>query len=359
MRSPSRPDPRRPDPRDPVAGGPAAGRPGRGPATGRTPRHRVASDMDRTSPEGGRGTGRTGGSGSGRSSRPSLRRRASGSRPALHGLGLRRHPPGGLARLLIRLDPARPPAMVRATEGLRRRDGAGVPPGPPTPADPRRRWNALAQEARDACYDNTLREVADSAAQVAARNAASAAYRCRASGGPRRAYGPGSPQRPSTSTRPGTGRRPAWSSSMAATGSAARRGAVRLLRAGPERRRLVGGEMVGYTLGAGGEPHPDRGGDRRGPRLARRPRAAHGIRGPLILSAGRRRLLTALHLGHPAVAAGLAISGVYDLAPIRPNRAGRQAEPHRRGGRDPVPPAPSAVAKAALQSPTARANCRR
>ncbi len=27
--------------------------------------------------------------------------------------------------------------------------------------------------------------------------------------------------------------------------------------------------------------------------------------------------LAALHLGHPAVAAGLALSGVYDLAPIR------------------------------------------
>ncbi|WP_331318834.1 hypothetical protein [Methylobacterium mesophilicum] len=36
----------------------------------------------------------------------------------------------------------------------------------PTPADPRRRWDALGQEARDACYDNT-RAVADSAAQVA------------------------------------------------------------------------------------------------------------------------------------------------------------------------------------------------
>ena len=46
--------------------------------------------------------------------------------------------------------------------------------------------------------------------------------------------------------------------------------------------------------------------------------AAHGIRGPLILSGwSAGGLLTALHLGHPAVAEGLAISGVYDLAPIR------------------------------------------
>lgn len=45
---------------------------------------------------------------------------------------------------------------------------------------------------------------------------------------------------------------------------------------------------------------------------------AHGIGGPIILSgwsAGGH--LAALHLGHRAVAAALAISGVYDLAPIR------------------------------------------
>lgn len=44
----------------------------------------------------------------------------------------------------------------------------------------------------------------------------------------------------------------------------------------------------------------------------------HGIAGPIVLcgwSAGAH--LTALHLKHPRVAAGLAISGVYELAPIR------------------------------------------
>jgi hypothetical protein len=46
--------------------------------------------------------------------------------------------------------------------------------------------------------------------------------------------------------------------------------------------------------------------------------AARGIRGPLVLSGwSAGGLLTAMQLGHPAVAAGLAISGVYDLAPIR------------------------------------------
>ncbi len=46
--------------------------------------------------------------------------------------------------------------------------------------------------------------------------------------------------------------------------------------------------------------------------------AAHGITGPVVLSgwsAGAH--LTALHLGHRRVAAGLAISGVFELGPIR------------------------------------------
>ncbi|MEH2493513.1 alpha/beta hydrolase [Bradyrhizobium sp. AZCC 2230] len=46
--------------------------------------------------------------------------------------------------------------------------------------------------------------------------------------------------------------------------------------------------------------------------------AEHGISGPLILagwSAGAQ--LAAFHLNHPGVAAGLAVSGVYKLAPIR------------------------------------------
>ena len=44
----------------------------------------------------------------------------------------------------------------------------------------------------------------------------------------------------------------------------------------------------------------------------------HGISGPLVIagwSAGAQ--LAALHLGHPGISAGLAISGVYELAPLR------------------------------------------
>ncbi|MGQ4273760.1 alpha/beta hydrolase [Terrihabitans sp. B22-R8] len=45
---------------------------------------------------------------------------------------------------------------------------------------------------------------------------------------------------------------------------------------------------------------------------------AHGLAGPIVLagwSAGAQ--LAVLHLDHPAVSAGLAISGVYDLGPLR------------------------------------------
>ena len=51
--------------------------------------------------------------------------------------------------------------------------------------------------------------------------------------------------------------------------------------------------------------------------LARHGRS-HGIGGPLVLAGwSARAQLAAFHLGHGAVAAALAISGVYDLAPIR------------------------------------------
>jgi arylformamidase len=46
--------------------------------------------------------------------------------------------------------------------------------------------------------------------------------------------------------------------------------------------------------------------------------AQHGIAGPLVIagwSAGAQ--LAALQLAHPHVVAGLAISGIYDLAPLR------------------------------------------
>ncbi len=54
--------------------------------------------------------------------------------------------------------------------------------------------------------------------------------------------------------------------------------------------------------------------------------AAHGIAGPIVLSgwsAGGH--LTAMCLDHPSVVAGLAISGIFELGPLRDTDAEREA----------------------------------
>ena len=185
----------------------------------------------------------------------------------------------------------------------------------PTPADPRRRWDTLAQEARDACYDNT-RAVADSAAQVAARDAASAAYRAAHPAGLDVPYGPGA--RNALDLYPA--RDAAAPCLVFVHGGYWQRGARELFACFAQGPNAAGWSvaMVGHTLA----PEAS---------LARivaeigaaldwlaAHGAARGIRGPLVLSGwSAGGLLTAMQLGHPAVAAGLAISGVYDLAPIR------------------------------------------
>lgn len=88
----------------------------------------------------------------------------------------------------------------------------------PTPPDPRRRWDSLDAAARGACYDNNA-GVPDSAAQVAARNAASATYRAAHPDGLDIPYAAG--ERTAFDLYPvADARAPASSSSTAATGSA-------------------------------------------------------------------------------------------------------------------------------------------
>ena len=185
----------------------------------------------------------------------------------------------------------------------------------PTPADPRRHWDSLDAASRGACYDNNA-GVSDSAAQVAARNAASAAYRARHAtaldipyaAGARTAfdlYPAADPQAPCL---------------VFLHGGYWQRNARADFACFAEGPNAAGWSvaMPGYTLA------PEAGlagiADEIGAALdwlAEHGRS-RGIGGPLVLagwSAGAQ--LAALHLGHRDVAAALAISGVYDLAPIR------------------------------------------
>ena len=186
----------------------------------------------------------------------------------------------------------------------------------PTPADLRRHWDTLDQAARDACYDNTG-AVADSAAQIAARDAASA--RLRAAHPGRRLdlpYGAGTREAIDLYPSPEAGA-PCL---VFLHGGYWQRGARDLFACFAEGPCAAGWSvaMVGYTLA----PEASLA------RIVGEVGAAldwigahgseHGLGGPVVLSgwsAGGH--LAAMQLGHPIVRAGLAISGVYDLAPIR------------------------------------------
>ena len=176
-------------------------------------------------------------------------------------------------------------------------------------------WGALSRAERDAAYDN-IAAVADSAALNAARAEASAAFRAAHPGHLDLRYGPRG--------------RNAWDLFPAADPAAPclvfihggywqRNGREQFanLMAGP---RAMGwsAALPGYTLA----PDASLTG------IAAETNAAldwlaahgpaHGIAGPVVLSgwsAGGH--LTALCLGHPLVRAGLAISGIFELGPLR------------------------------------------
>ncbi len=176
-------------------------------------------------------------------------------------------------------------------------------------------WGAMSRAERDAAYNNS-EAVQDSPALNAAREAASAAFRAAHPAHLDQRYGPRE--------------RNAWDLFPAADPKAPclvfihggywQRNSRELfanLMAGP---RAIGwaGALPGYTLAPDAtlteivaEIHAAL--DwlaEHGP--------AHGIAGPIVLSgwsAGGH--LTAMGLDHPSVVAGLAISGVYELGPIR------------------------------------------
>ena len=176
-------------------------------------------------------------------------------------------------------------------------------------------WQAASPAARDLAYDNT-RAVADSPALIAARNEEAAVFRAAHAGHLDLAYGPG--QRQQWDLFPGgnpnapclvfihggywqRNRREDFCAFMAGALAMGWSAALPGYTQAPTATLTdIVGEISASLdwLAANG--------------------SSHGIGGPVVLSgwsAGGH--LTGMALKHPRVAAGLAISGVYELAPIR------------------------------------------
>ena len=183
------------------------------------------------------------------------------------------------------------------------------------PNDPRQNWAALSQAERDAAYDNN-KAVVNSPALIAARNEASAKFRAENAAALDIPYG----ERERTKIDLYPARHKAapclvfihggyWQRNsrdvfaMLVEGMAAHGWSVAIpgYTLAPEATLTEIVQEISLSLDWLASDGP-----------------AHGIGGPVIVlgwSAGGH--LTAMALAHPLVAAGLAISGVYDLAPIR------------------------------------------
>ena len=182
-------------------------------------------------------------------------------------------------------------------------------------ASPQERWASLSQAERDTAYDNN-KAVANSADLVSARNRAAEAYRASHAGHLDIPYGPGErlkfdlypaedPAAPclvfihggywQRNSREFFGH---LAAGAAAIGWSVAMPSYNLAPAATVTQIVAEiGQSLDWLAEYG---------------------AGHGIAGPILLSgwsAGAQ--LTALNLAHPAVVGGLAISGVFDLGPIR------------------------------------------
>jgi arylformamidase len=183
------------------------------------------------------------------------------------------------------------------------------------PNDPRQNWAALSQAERDAAYDNN-KAVVNSPALIAARNEASAKFRAENAAALDIPYG----ERERTKIDLYPARDKAAPCLVFIHGGYWQRNSREVFAMLVEGMAAHGWSVAipGYSLA------PDATLTEIVPEIslaldwlaANGP--SHGIAGPVILtgwSAGAH--LAALALDHPLVAAGLAVSGVYDLAPIR------------------------------------------
>ena len=184
-----------------------------------------------------------------------------------------------------------------------------------TPPDPRRHWALLSPAERHIAYDNTA-AVADSAALIEARNSGSAAYRASRPGALDLPYGEGERQR--WDLYPAAD--PAAPCLVFIHGGYWQRNSREVFAIYAEGLAACGWSvaMPGYTLAPDASLTRIVGEMQSAMDWLAAKGAAHGIAGPVVVSgwsAGGH--LAALLLNHPRVAAGLAISGVYDLAPLR------------------------------------------
>jgi arylformamidase len=183
------------------------------------------------------------------------------------------------------------------------------------PIDPRDEWASLDTAARDAAYDNNA-AVADSVSWIERRNRASAAYRT--------AHPRGLDVPYAASERTAFDLYPAHDPGAPCLvfihGGYWQRNSREVFACVAEGLAAAGWSVAipGYSLapqtnlkgivaeiGHALDWLADHG-------------ARHGIAGPLVIagwSAGAQ--LAALHLNHPSVVAGLAVSGIYDLEPLR------------------------------------------
>jgi acetyl esterase/lipase len=176
-------------------------------------------------------------------------------------------------------------------------------------------WGELAQSERDALYNNSA-AVANSAEIVASWDAASANWRERHSAHLSLAYGP--KERTTWDLFPGTDpSKPClihihggyWQMRSKSTFSFLAEGVA---------AHGWSAALPGYTLAPENTISGILAELRAGLDWFERHRRDHGIAGPIILSgwsAGGH--LAAMLLDHPSVTAGLAISGIYELGPLR------------------------------------------
>ena len=181
--------------------------------------------------------------------------------------------------------------------------------------DPRLRWPLLSQAERDAAYDNN-KAVADSAALIAARNEASAIYRAAHGAALDLAYGPR--ERNKIDLYPAAD--PSAPCLFFIHGGYWQRNSRELFAMLAEGMTAHGWSVAipGYTLAPEASLTEIAQEIRQALDWLAAEGASFGIAGGIVLSgwsAGGH--LTALALDHPAVSSGLAISGVYELAPIR------------------------------------------